>query len=186
MSRRIPKGKKVKPVFFFFCEGETELAYIKYLRSTYRLPVEIVPKIAGNSITDRYIADYKKHNTVFDKDIDKTFLIYDCDVEHVLHKLKQLKDVHLLLSNPCFELWFLLHCQNQTAALTSEDCVRKLKTYIPRYSKGAIDEKLKSKMVANKNKSMARAKDLPEFCNPSTDIYRLIGELDAIKNKKTP
>jgi hypothetical protein len=33
---------------------------------------------------------------------------------------------------------------------------------------------------------MARAKDLPEFCNPSTDIYRLIEEFDAIKNKKTP
>ena len=184
MSRRIPKGKNVKPVFFFFCEGETELAYIKYLRSTYRLPVEIDAKIAGNRITDNHIANYKKQKTVYEK--DKTFLIYDFDVEAVVQKLKQLKDVHLLLSNPCFELWYLLHCQTQTASITSDECVRKLNNHIPQYRKGAIDEKLKSKMVEHKNKSMVRAKDLPEFCNPSTDIYRLIEELDAINNKKTP
>ncbi|MDR1882227.1 MAG: RloB family protein [Prevotella sp.] len=61
---RQPKGKLIKPTFFVFCEGETEEAYIKYLRSLYRLPIEIDPKIAGNRITDKYIANHKNHKTV--------------------------------------------------------------------------------------------------------------------------
>jgi len=116
MSKRISKGKKIKPTFFIFCEGETEEVYIKYLRSTYRLPIEIDPKVAGNRITGKYISNYKKQKTNHPK--DKTFLMYDCDVEAVLLKIQQIKNVHLLCSNPCFEFWYLIHCQKQTATLT--------------------------------------------------------------------
>ena len=180
MKRRESKGKKIKPTFFIFCEGETEEVYIKYLRSTYRLPIEIDPKIAGNDISERYISNYKKHKTVHPK--DKTFLIYDCDVEHVLEKLHRIKDAHLISSNPCFEIWYLLHCQNQTASVTSEECVLKLKNHVKSYQKGVIDDKLKSKITENKSKAISRSKELPENCNPSTAVYKLVEELDTIKN----
>ena len=180
MNERKSKGKTIRPTLFVFCEGETEETYIKYLRATYRLPIEIDPKIAGNRISDKYISDYKKQKTVHFK--DKTFLIYDCDIESLLHKLLQIKNTYLLYSNPCFELWYLLHCQEQKALLTSKECISKLKIHIKNYKKGVFDDKLKSKIIERKSKSISRAKALPEFCNPSTNVYKLIEELDAIKN----
>jgi len=180
MNKRKSKGKRIRPTFFVFCEGETEEAYIKYLRSTYRLPIEIDSKIAGNRITERYISDYKKQKTVHLK--DKTFLIYDCDIEPVLQKLQKLKNIYLLYSNPCFEFWYLLHCQEQKSFLTSNECISKLKNHIKTYKKGILDNKLISKILENKNKSILRAKALPEYCNPSTNVYKFVEELDSIKN----
>ena len=59
-ERQASKGKKINPHFWVFCEGKTEEAYIRFLRSEYRLPVEIVTKIAGCDISERYIRSYKK------------------------------------------------------------------------------------------------------------------------------
>lgn len=179
MSKRISKGKTINPTFFIFCEGESEEAYIKYLRSTYRLPIEIDTKVAGNRITDKYISNYKKQKTIHPK--DKTFLMYDCDVDAVIQKIQRIKNVRLLCSNPCFEFWYLLHCHKQAASLTSDNCISKLRVYIKHYKRGILDDKLKSKIIENQNKAISRAKTLEEFSNPSTSVYKLIEELDLIK-----
>jgi hypothetical protein len=178
-SRQRQSGRKlVKPAFFVFCEGETEEIYVKYLRSLYRLPVEIDSKVAGNRITTQYIDNYKKQRTTHAK--DKTFLIYDSDVESVLKKLQEMKNVNLLCSNPCFELWYLLHYENQTAKLTSEECVSKLKHSVTQYKKGSLDEKMKKKLYENKTDAISRAKALNEFNNPYTSIYKFVEELDNL------
>lgn len=44
-KHRPSKGKKINPHFWVFCEGETEEAYIYWLRARYRLPVEVVAKV---------------------------------------------------------------------------------------------------------------------------------------------
>lgn len=48
MGRQIrkSKGKTMKPNFFVFCEGESEVAYISHLRSQYRAPIQIIPRRA--------------------------------------------------------------------------------------------------------------------------------------------
>ena len=37
-----PRGKKMNPAFFVFCEGKTEAAYVDLLRRSFRVPVEII------------------------------------------------------------------------------------------------------------------------------------------------
>ncbi len=37
--------KKMRPQFLVLCEGETEEAYINFLKQRYRLPIKIVSKI---------------------------------------------------------------------------------------------------------------------------------------------
>ncbi len=59
-KRAAPKGKMIKPTFWVFCEGETEAAYIAMLRSQYRIPIEIITKVAGNSIAGKYINKCKQ------------------------------------------------------------------------------------------------------------------------------
>lgn len=41
---RKSKGKEIKPTFFVFCEGESEEVYISFIRSTYRVPIQITAK----------------------------------------------------------------------------------------------------------------------------------------------
>ncbi|NCA85625.1 MAG: hypothetical protein EOM83_08630 [Clostridia bacterium] len=76
-KRKAPRQKSINPHFWVFCEGETEEAYIAFLRSAYRVPIEIISKVVGSRITDRFIVAHKKGKPVHDK--DKDFLMYDAD-----------------------------------------------------------------------------------------------------------
>ncbi|MDR0605981.1 MAG: RloB family protein [Bacteroidales bacterium] len=180
-QKRQSREKEIRPTFFVFCEGETEEAYIKYLRSLYRLPIEVVIKVKGSGINKQYIDRYKKNKTTHPK--DRTFLLYDYDVPEIIDKLKRIGKVNLIFSNPCFELWYLLHYRSQIAELTSEECVSKLMGHIQNYRKGVLDNKLKDKLSENKNNAISRAKSLPRFNNPFTDVYLFIEELDRIQNE---
>ena len=59
-QRTASPSRTMKPVFLIFCEGETEEAYLDYLKQAYRSPIRIVPKIEGDSISQRLIDVRKK------------------------------------------------------------------------------------------------------------------------------
>ncbi|MFZ4741723.1 MAG: RloB domain-containing protein, partial [Bacteroidales bacterium] len=162
-SSRISKGKQINPTFFVFCEGETEAQYLLYLKSKYKFPIDV--KINESSISDRFIANYKKNKPQHEK--DKNYLMYDLDVENVLPKLLLIKDAHLLSSNPCFECWYLLHYQEQNAYLTSDECKHKLHQHHTSYKKGSLDNKLKAKLEEKQEKAIHRAAKLNKHENPS-------------------
>jgi hypothetical protein len=172
-KRGTSKGKKINPHFWVFCEGETEEAYIRFLRSEYRLPVEIIPKIAGCDINERYIQSYKKGKPVHKKDID--FLVYDADVHEVLENLKTINDVILIASNPSIELWFLLHYKNQTSEISEDTCIRDISNRNHNsYKKGVIDEHLKVKLRDKCSDACNRSKKLTQYKNPSTNMHAFI------------
>ncbi|MCB9012788.1 MAG: RloB domain-containing protein [Bacteroidales bacterium] len=182
-KRQASKGKKINPHFWVFCEGETEEAYVRFLRSEYRLPVEIIPKVTGSSINERFINSYKKGKPIHEK--DKDFLIYDADVPEVLEKLKKINKAILLVSNPTIELWFLLHYKNQTAALSGDDCVRELSNRNRNnYMKGIIDNPLKVKLKEKCSDACNRSKQLELLENPSTNLYVFIESLEEVKKEK--
>lgn len=165
-----------------FCEGETEEAYIKHLRSQYRIHIEIAPKIVGNKITERFIKSFKKGKPVHSK--DKDFLLYDADVKELLVKLQKFKSTILIASNPSIELWFLLHYKNQKGSITTADCIREISNRNEiEYKKGLIDDCLKSKLIEKSSDACKRAKNTKCFANPSTNIQLLIDELNIVKKK---
>lgn len=179
--QRISKGKTIRPTFFVFCEGETEEAYVGLLRQMYRIPVEISAKIAGNRITRQYIKNTLQTKPSDPK--DKIFLLYDLDVPEMLERLRAISNTILLASNPCFELWYILHYTNHSRAISSEECVGKFERLCHEYKKGKISCKLGAKLNEHKDKAMVRAKKLPLYENPSTSVYLLIDVLEeASKN----
>ena len=179
-KRKPSKGKKINPTLFIFCEGKTEESYINFLKSFYRIPsIHIHPKIGGNNITEAYITNYKQDKPTHEK--DETFLMYDLDVPEILTRLTKIKKCTLLLSNPCVELWFLLHYKNQKANTTSEQCYREMSNRNKSYKKGYIDNKLKEKLKSKIDDALKRAKDLNENNNPSSTIYKLIDALKELK-----
>ena len=126
MGRQIrkSKGKTMKPNFFVFCEGESEVAYISHLRSQYRAPIQIIPRKSDSNISVRYIENCKREYVATQN--DKTFLMFDLDVNGMLEHLQSIPDVVLLVSNPCIELWYLLHFEECHAELTQNACIKKL------------------------------------------------------------
>jgi len=181
-KRAASKEKKINPTFLVFCEGETEEAYIALLRSKYRIPIEIVPKVLGNKINEHLIKRIKKERPVHEK--DKDFLVYDADVPEILEKLKRIRNVTLIASNPAIELWFLLHFKNQTANISTKECIRELSNRIRReYKKGTIEGPLEEKLMESCQKACKRAKNLELFLNPSTNMYLLIENLEKEKEK---
>ncbi|MCL2766025.1 MAG: RloB family protein [Treponema sp.] len=176
--------RKMKPVFLVFCEGETEEAYISLLRQKYRwLPLKVVSRITGQAITSGIINKYVKAEQIGPNDPITTFLMYDLDTEKILEKLKNCKGSIILTSNPAIELWFLLHNIEQNAAISTDNCINKLKNVSPawtNYTKGLLSDKQKEILWDNRGIASTRAKRLSESKNPSSLVYRLIEKMECV------
>lgn len=102
--------------------------------------------------------------------------MYDMDVQTINDKLMKCKAT-MLLSNPCFEIWLLLHVKNQKAAISSDAIIKELKISKPiwkNYAKSVITDTQKDFLYKNTSAAVVRAMELHEFENPSTGIYKLI------------
>lgn len=179
-TRRKSRGKKINPTLFVFCEGDTEEAYVNMLKSYFRLPsIQIHPKIGGNNITLEYIQNYKKDKPTHEKDIN--YLMYDLDVPEIIERLQEIENCTLLLSNPCIELWFLLHYKNHLAHTNCAYCCKELNNRNNSYKKGVIDKKLKEKLISKSEDAIKRTKKLTESQNPSSSVYKLLEKLNELK-----
>ena len=162
----------MKPNFFVFCEGETEIAYVKFLRSLYRAPIQVITKKGKSNISEDFIV--KSKNEYVQTEQDKVFLMYDLDVDGMLEQLQKIPNAELLVSNPCVELWFLLHYQEQKTEISSDKCIKKMQKVSKEYKKGMLSEDQKSVLAGNKDLAIKRAKFMAEYQNPSTTVYKLL------------
>ena len=171
--------RKMKPVFVVFCEGETEEAYLDFIKQTYRSPFKIIPKVEGGKITQHLIQARCREVKISRNENIQVFLMYDMDKPDITAKLLQLK-AHLLLSNPCIELWFLLHCKDQKSAINTEETIMALKhvgSPWNHYTKPEISAGQKDYLKRHVQEAMERAASLPAHCNPSSDIYHLLNSV---------
>ena len=171
----------MSPNYFVFCEGDTEVAYTEMLRAHYRLPIHIIAKKTLLNITPALIERCKA--VYVQTKNDHTYLMYDLDVVTVLERLQKVTGAILLCSNPCFELWLLLHYAEQKSELKSVECVNKLIGFEKQYKKGVLTEDMKRHLVETKDAAIERAKKLVAYGNPSTTVYKLIEDLDKLKQE---
>ena len=148
-KERVSRGRSMRPNYFVFCEGETEVAYTEMLRAHYRLPIHVI-------------------------------LMYDLDVPEMLDRLRTIQGAELLCSNPCFELWLLLHYSSVGAALTSRACLKRLEAKDPGYRKGVLSKEMLAGLREHVGDAIERAKALPAYLNPSTTVYLLVEDLDQL------
>ena len=175
--------RKMKPVYIVFCEGETEENYVTVLRVSYRVPVKVVSKITGQKISQALIERHERAERITKNDSITSFVMYDLDVPNVSAQLAKC-DATLITSNPCIELWFLLHECDQRAEIATDACVKKLKNVSPdwsTYEKGYLSERQKKTLCENLPIACERARLLSDPENPSTTVYRLIEKLDEAR-----
>ncbi len=99
----------------------------------------------------------------------------------------KIEETVLLASNPCIELWFLLHYKNKSTLIDTNECIKQLSNRNRNtYKKGIIDDKLKAKFIEKCDNACRRSKQLKLYDNPSSNVYILIEELEKVQkqNKK--
>ena len=156
-SRRERKtlGAK-KSVIAFVVEGETEMWYLQMLKkceeSAHNVRINIKPEIPQKKkLKDQYEMVFelaKEHKTVFwllDFDIilketrehskkGKSPLNEFIDYRQKLQE--EYGNVRIVVNNPCFEYWFLLHFEaTKKNYLNCSSLISKLEKQLPGYSK---------------------------------------------------
>jgi hypothetical protein len=131
--RRKTASRPERKTVVVFCEGEaSEPDYVNALK---RLPtVRSNTSINIEVATERGVPLTLVRRAVeraSDDEVDECWCVFDVEwpLQHPnLDEALRLADEHgirLAVSNPCFELWLILHFQDQTAFLNTADSERK-------------------------------------------------------------
>lgn len=150
-----------------------------FIRKTFRSPIKIISKVEGSDISSKLVNSRKKELKISPAEQIRVFLMYDMDVPAVTDKLFECQ-AEMLLSNPCMEIWYLLHCKDQRGSVTSEKTIIALKAaggVWAKYEKASLTETQKAFLRDNLDIAVSRAKSLVMPNNPSTGIYKLIEAL---------
>jgi hypothetical protein len=188
---RHPPKRDPKHRILVVCEGKlTEPAYFRALQHEFRnrlVHVEI-DKQAGVPLTlvtraialDTEAKAEAKRQRDDDLKYDDVWCVFDVD-EHpnLLEALDLAKasGVNVALSNPCIELWAILHFQDQQEQLHRHEAQQTLRAYMPRYEKELDFNKMKPGYEtaiarARQLQKTAEALDNPDR-NPSTKVHLL-------------
>ena len=190
LARRGPRREPRRRILVLCEGGETEPGYLKALQAEFRNPlVEIVIEGFGEdpkALVERALAmkmDAEREARRSGDDFlryDEIWCVFDVDDHARLHDARQQARDHgieLAVSNPCFELWALLHFQEQTAWIERDKLRSFLKRYLPEYRKALPFHLLRPGYA----EAVRRAEHLDKLCekngspgdNPSTGVYRL-------------
>ncbi|MEV0619447.1 RloB family protein [Nonomuraea sp. NPDC050404] len=135
MTRK-PQGRAQKPpaelanrrTLHVYTEGaKTEVLYLQHWYRLFRDKVIVtiddfhgVPHSLVCAASDRKRADQREEKRGRGRAFDEYWCMFDVDEFPNLPQTYQLAAQHqinIVVSNPCVELWFMLHFQEQTAAI---------------------------------------------------------------------
>jgi hypothetical protein len=189
-ARGVPRLNP-KPRILVFCEGEnTEPQYIEAFRKWCRNPrvdVEIakergVPLTLVHAARERKRHAEKEARKAKDDNVayDEVWCVSDVDAHPGLPDARQMardNNIELAISNPCFELWLLLHFRESPGMRHRHDLQGMLRGVVPGYDKHVRFELFKegySTAVTRAQRLDAQAaEDGEEGRNPTTGVYRL-------------
>ncbi len=149
-GRRAPK-----PILLLVAEGHnvTETLYFKQFQKQHAL--YNIKIITPGSVTDpegmlEKLEKYWLRNELDFMKGDRGFVVLDLDCDDKKAKLIEKleassKIAQFVVSNPCFEIWFLLHYKYTTHVyLSGAEVIRDLRNYIADYEKNKDISKLLS------------------------------------------
>lgn len=171
------------------CEGtRTEPGYFQQKRHLDRSLVDLelspggVPKTLVERAVELKRAAKRRAKSEKDEnlDYDEVWCVFDMDEHPFVQEAKQQARDNLIntaISNPCFELWMLLHFQDQHAHIERAQVQRECRRYLPNYEKDVPTAEL----FLRDGAAVARAAALDAWqtsrdcqgANPSTGVYRL-------------
>lgn len=190
--------RKRRPIIFLIAEGKnkTETLYfrdlgqsvnriVRFAPGNYTDPVNMVNELKG------FLAE----NDFSEELGDKAYCLIDADVNPTKNEqitkaeeIAKRSGIEIVLSVPCFEIWFLCHYIFSTKQYTSSaEVVSELQKYVPGYGKNTVGMYENTRTLTKI--ALENAARLEKFCEksgykvrtteymPSTDVYRIVEEL---------
>ncbi len=173
------KNKTEKTYFSNFEDGKKSYN-ITYARGNNTDPLKLVKMLIKE--IDELKLDLQ--------DDDVAYCIFDTDVDPNKNKiieeaiqLAKKNNIKIITSSPCFELWFLLHYDYTTANMDSEEVIKRLKEYYPKYEKNI---NIYPDIIKEIYLAIDRAKKLEKYqtdnnrrigtveANPNTEVYKIV------------
>lgn len=200
--RRRPPSLDQRKRFLIVAEGlVTERNYFEELGRRYRMAIDIevdgpgVPK----TLVERAVKRKKRAQALAERFADDSELfddiwcVFDVDVHPKIADAKQQARAHgiaLAISNPRFELWALLHYQDQTGHIERGKVTSLLRRHIPRYRKQLPLEQLEARYTAALTRSRSLEKDCERLAephkNPSTGVHHLVELIRKVSSGQSP
>ena len=193
-KKRNKQSRKEKPMIIITAEGrnETEAQYFNNFR-TADCPYIIKFHKAGHLTDPTKLAEsIRKRWGKEEANVrtgDMAFVIVDLDNKE--SKAKEIQQLgarnrveKFIVSNPCFEVWYLLHYEYSTRSYMNADAVmRELKKHYPQYEKTSDMYQL---LMDRMSEAIVNAEKLENYhntekhantdvkCNPYTDVHKLV------------
>ena len=184
------------PRFLIVCEGtKTEPGYFREMRSLERslIELELSPGGVPKTLVERAMAMKKdaaaraKREKDENLKYDHVWCVFDVDEHPFVPEAKQQardNSIEVAVSNPCFELWALLHFCDQRAHIERGPLHHKCKEYMLGYEKELPSSQLHRRYA----EALQRAMALDEWqerrgcaeANPSTGVYRLMEQIKTL------
>lgn len=193
-KKRNSNSRKRKKVIFIATEGKnkTERLYFKKFNSD-----KVQMRFAKGGSTDpvnmvsELLSECKDMG--FDPEagdmaycvIDSDFSINKNNQMALADKKAKKNDLSLIVSSPCFEIWYLCHYEYSTKVFGSnEEVIDELKKRMPQYDKNKED--MYEILLQMKDNAVENAKKLEKYnlqsgkklhtveFMPSTEVYRII------------
>lgn len=198
MPRGLSSKRKSKNVILIVCEGnKTERLYFEELKRHKRLPTTQI-KFPKTMKTDpvgivKHAIKLVENESIDFKFGDQVWCVFDADnnTQQQLDKANKLagKNIKLFLSNPSFEIWYLLHFELYKDSINNEDLLNRLKNHIIGYEKNkcyytqVLNRQTDAITNAKALVSMHTENDIDLFSiksNPSTQIYKILEKIETL------
>ena len=141
------------------------------------------------SLVQRARREVKRNRRAHTDDrFDEVWCVFDCDEHPRLEQaLREARDsgIRTALSNPCFELWLVLHVEDQKAFIHRHAIQDRCEELCLTDGKALVEEAT-SKLTEGYPKAKERAQSLraehmasgsPAGANPSSGVWRLVDRL---------
>lgn len=192
--RRRSASRRVLPRILAVCEGQTERSYILEFARDHRTNVDVEavdlgmdPRTLVEEAARRResaIAQATKSGDPNDT-YDSVWSVFDVDQKPRERRIGEAKQVaknngiNLSISNPCFELWALLHFEDYGKPSNQQQVQSRLRKFLPEYGRKKLipfdrisdlyDLALRRATLLLRQRE--REGDLNG--NPSTDVFKL-------------
>jgi hypothetical protein len=196
VKRRRP-FREPRPRILIVCEGtKTEPGYFLALRHREKSAIELdiepggVPKTLVEKAARLKRSAEKEARRHKDDNLRYQYVwcVFDVD-EHpnLAEAQQQARDngIDVAISNPCFELWILLHFDDRTAYIHRDALHRECVKFLPGYEKDVPFDKVHSHYEDAVRRATAlsawqKTRDCGCETNPWTDVHRLTELIKSI------
>ncbi|MEA2034102.1 MAG: RloB family protein [Euryarchaeota archaeon] len=148
-KQRKTKKLPLRPLVLIYTDGHTELNYFRLKKSslTGRKNIKIETRIANIKSGKKFVDYAKKHISSNYERLnggDRVYCVFDMDTandEDIRRAISSMpRHMDLIISNPDFEFWFLLHYQYYQGRLGNREPIRKLREHERNYEKPQVKE----------------------------------------------